>query len=72
MISKKLLKIPKTKPQILSKTNTPFILNLGDNQLDIMLAMIKVVKKGKLKATKSTTISCDMCSNNFVLNLSKN
>ena len=71
MISKKLLKIPKTNPQILSKINTPFISNLGDNQLEIMVVKINAVINGKPKARISTTISWDMCSNNFILNLSK-
>ena len=45
--------------------------NLGDSQLEIMLEIIKVAKNGKPKARKSTIISCDICSNNFILNFSK-
>ena len=60
MISKKPLKAPKTKPQILSKIKTPFKSNFGDNQVDIILAKIKVPKNGKPKARQSTIISCDM------------
>ena len=71
MISKKLLKIPKTNPQILSKINIPFTSNLGDNQLETILVKIKAVIKGKPKARKSAIISWDMCSNNFTLNFSK-
>ena len=37
MISKKPLKAPKTKPQILSKIKTPFTSNFGDNQVDIIV-----------------------------------
>ena len=61
---------PKTNPKILSKINTSLISNFGDNQLEIMLVIIKVVIKGKPKARKSTIISCEMWSSNFTLNFS--
>ena len=66
MVSNPPLKAPKTKPHILSNISTPFNSNLGDNQFDIMLVMIKVIKNGKPNARKSTIISCDIYSNSLI------
>ena len=68
MISKKPLRAPKVNPQILSKIKTSLTSNFGDNQLEIILAKIRVPRNGKPKARKTTIISCDICSNNFILN----